>query len=150
MRLNRFIMCIVLLGAFTLPAGCGKKAPPFLPKPGEAFSLQVEGLKAVTAGDQIRLTGRVVVSRSHRWKQADVVACRVFHVRYPLDSPPCEGCPISFTAYKEVRPDLSGNGRFLCATTVKKKPGIHYFMVQLVGPGGTVGTASNRAKLIVE
>ncbi len=150
MRLQYIFLCVLLLGIFSLPAGCGKKAPPSLTKTKDKVSLQVEGLKALKVGDQIQLTGRVTVSEGHRLSPTDVSTCRVFHVRYPVDSPPCEGCPIPFTVYKELRPDLAGNEGFVCDTGQKKNAGIHYFMVQLVDMEGRAGPPSNTAKLLVK
>jgi hypothetical protein len=143
------VMSAVLVSAFSLSGGCGKKAPPFVPKAKGGFALQVEKLQAGKQGGDVLFTGEVVGPGGQRGKPTAIESCRVYHVRYPLESPPCEGCPISFTTWEEVKAHVSGNGQFSCATEVKQ-PGIHYFVLRLIGPGGAVGPPSNRVKLLVK
>ncbi len=149
MRLKHVVMSAVLLGALIFPGGCGKKAPPFVPKAKGGFSLQVEKLQAREQGGEVRFTGEVVRPRGQVGKLTALESCRVYHVRYSLESPPCEGCPISFTAWEETKAHVSGDGQFSCTTEVKL-PGIHYFVLRLIGPDGAVGPPSNRVKLLVK
>jgi len=46
-RLQYIFLCVLLLGIFSLPAGCGKKAPPSLPKTKKQFS-QTRGPESAT------------------------------------------------------------------------------------------------------
>lgn len=149
MRLKHLVMSALLVSALTIPGGCGKKAPPFVPKAEGEFSLQVEKLQAGRQDGDVRFTGEVAGPGGRRGKPTAIESCRVYHVRYALESPPCEGCPISFTTWEEVKAHVSGDGQFSCTTEVKL-PGIHYFVLRLIGPDGAVGPPSNRVKLLVK
>jgi len=136
----------IVLTALSILWGCGKKAPPFLPQ--NVFSLRVEGLKALRQGDQIRLTGSVALPEGRQGNLSGVESSRVYHISYPLESPPCDGCPIPFSIYEEIKPDISGQGQFHCLIGLKRTPGIHYFMVRLVDRNGMVGPPSENTKLV--
>ncbi len=150
MKLRDLVLYAVFLSMFILPGGCGKKAPPFLPKAKETFPLQVEGLEAREQQGELSLSGTVILPRDRRGKAPVPQSCRVYHVRYAADNPPCDGCPISFATYKEMKPHIAGDGRFQCDTGLKKVPGMYYFMVRLVDPGGLAGPPSNTATLLVK
>jgi hypothetical protein len=150
LRLKSVALCSVLLTALVFSWGCGKKAPPFAPKANETVPLRVAGLEATEQGGRIVLSGMVALLRDRHEKQPVSRSCRVYHVWYPADNPPCEGCPISFTTYGEVTPHISGDGRFQCDTGVKAIPGMHYFMVRLVDSGDLAGAPSDRAKLLIQ
>lgn len=128
--------------------GCGKKAPPFLPK--NVYSIRVAHLKAVRQGDQVELKGALVGPQERTGKKWGVVTCRVFHIRYSLQSPPCEGCPIPFGSYEEVKPEILEQGTFRCTVSLGSAEGIYFFMVRLVNRNGIVGPPSDRAKMVVE
>ena len=149
MRLKLIAISAVLLAALTVLGGCGRKAPPFFPKAKGEFSLHVEKLEATEQGGEVRFTGELVRTGGELGKLPALESCRVYHVRYPLESPPCEGCPISFNAWEESKAHISEDGHFSCASEVEL-PGIHYFVLRLIGPDGALGPPSNRVKVPVQ
>jgi len=125
--------------------GCGKKGPPCLSK--VKLSLRVDQLKGEWKNGRVLLKGYVrgennVISR--------VTGCRVYHAWYPMDSPPCEGCPIQMTGFKEINEQVVSGDRFNCEVPGVKKKGIHFFEVRLIGRDGAVGPTSDRVKLKIE
>lgn len=145
---NHRIVLLVLLGMLLiLPLSCGKKGPPFLPR--KTTSLKVEGLKGTWSGDGVRLTGTVPAFKKRNAGAPASIRCRIYHVRYDLEAPPCEGCPISFPRYRVVKGRISAEKTFSCRFPVDREDGIHYFQVRLIDPEGAVGPPSDRAALRV-
>jgi len=124
---------------------CGKKGPPFLPE--SDLSLRVDGLTGSWEEGSVDLVGRV----QDDMKQAsDVSGCKVYHAWYPMDDPPCEGCPVEVTELQEKTGNVITKGRFRCRIQIREKRGIHFFQVRLVGKNGVLGPVSNRVKLKID
>jgi len=139
----------VILGVVSLAlVSCGKKGPPFLPKTDIPF--KVEGLKGRWTNDAVLLQGNIPALKRHKKSRPGVTGCRVYHVRYSLKNPPCEGCPIKYPGFQEIRGEILAGEEFLCEISVEKKEGIHFFEVRLIGPEGMAGPPSNRVKLTAE
>lgn len=147
MKRRQGIILIFFLAVFVLPIACGKKGPPFLPD--REISLRIDPLQAEYKDGTFRLKGAVVDSKDRKIDFSDITGCRIYHACYPLDDPPCEGCPIQYGAFKEIRGGVITENAFSCEFPVKKKKGIHFFKVRLVGPKGEIGPASQRAKLVI-
>ena len=81
---------------------------------------------------------------------SDIEGCRIYHAAYPLDNPPCEGCPIDYGEFQEITAEVTALGEFSCRAPGKKRKGIHFFKVRLIGQKGEVGPFSDRAKLVVD
>jgi hypothetical protein len=144
-RNGRLVPWALLLFLSVLCQGCGKKAPPFVP--GNAVPPRVEGLKAREQGDQVLLTGTLVPGGNRAMAKSAGLKVRVYSLRYSVEDAPCEGCPLPFEKYDEVKLDAVEGGRFQCTLPLEKKTGIHFFMVRLVDRNGNVGPASDTAKL---
>ncbi len=124
---------------------CGTKGPPTLP--GQEMPLRVSQLKAQWENNRVVLTGRVFQKDQGKW---EIQGCRVFHVRYPLNSPPCEGCPLGYDDLREIRGPVISGGIFRCEIPLKPEKGIHFFQVRLMGSGGVSGPASDSTKVLVD
>jgi hypothetical protein len=95
----------------------------------------------------IVMKGQVAAPQGARVDPADIAGCRVYRARYPLNNPPCEGCPITYRVYTEITgPVVTAEG-FSCRVDGIRKKGIHFFQVRLVGRKGALGPPSNRIKL---
>ena len=111
------------------------------------FSLRVDQLKGKWENGRVLLNGYVrgedkVISR--------VTGCRVYHVWYSMDNPPCGGCPIEMTGFKGIRGKVVSADRFNCEVPGVDKKGIHFFEVRLMGKNGAVGPPSNKVRLKIK
>ncbi len=77
-----------------------------------------------------------------------LTGCRVYYVWYPLDAPPCEGCPIQMKNYRDVTDFVVEDNRFKCVLPAFDEKGICFVMVRLMDKEGRLGPESNRIKLI--
>jgi hypothetical protein len=136
-----WIACVAMAALFIMPC-CGKKGPPFLAKkPFDAYVMNLEGQRR--AGS-VLLEGRVVGA-----KDKDLVqGARVDFARYPLDEPPCEGCPIEYRGSHRFGPEVVKGAGFGCEVPVDVKEDIYYFKVHLLGPDNTVGPPSNAVRVV--
>jgi hypothetical protein len=141
------IRIFLVLAVFVCSSACGKKAPPFLPD--KDLSLRVEQLTAERQGGKIFLKGKVVNVKSRPAPESDLGGCNVYYAFYAPDNLPCEGCPIAYRLFGEIRQPVVAQGRFVCQISVEEKPGVHFFEVRLVGPGGEVGPSSDKARLTI-
>lgn len=145
----RLLQAVVFLcGLGLLLSGCGKKAPPFLPK--GRMPLAVRDLKAAWDNGEAVLTGRIPTPSGEEGFLQDVTAYRVYRGWYPLESPPCEGCPIDYMGYETFRAQGTQGPEFYVRFPVADKRGIFFFEVRLVGGRGAIGPVSNTAKLVGE
>jgi len=142
------IILILLLAILLAPIACGKKGPPFLPA--KYFSLQVAQLSVEWKKGGFRLKGEIVRPKNEIENPTNIKGCRVFYACYPVDDPPCENCPIEYSLLKEIEGQVVSEGRFLCEVLVKKKNGIYFFTVQLIGQKGEIGPYSDRAKFVID
>ncbi len=147
MRQRQGIFFILLLTVFIIPAACGKKGPPFLPE--MEIPYRVELLTAEWKHEAFLLKGAVDDTLGREKNVSNIAGCRVYHACYSLDDPPCEECPINYGPFKEIKGEVISQGEFSCRVLAKKKNGIHFFKVRLVGPKGETGPFSERAKVII-
>jgi len=77
-----------------------------------------------------------------------ITGCRVYYVWYPLDEPPCEGCPIDMASFRDISDQIIKNDQFECRLPAFKQKGICFVMVRLMEKEGLLGPESNRIKLI--
>jgi predicted small lipoprotein YifL len=136
---------LVLLSVLLVQGACGKKGPPFIPE--NVFPLKVEALKGTydDAGTLI-LTGIV---RHGKANSEGISGCIVYHALYPLDEPPCEGCPVKLAKLKTIRENVVSGDRFRCQLQGMNAPGIHFIRIRLLGEGGIKGPPSERIKLSI-
>jgi len=137
------IFCLVFLALLA----CGKKGPPFLPESNIPF--RVQDLTAEWKNGTVFLRGRVAAFRGQNRDGSQVKGCRVYHAWYALEKPPCDGCPVNYSGYREINDEVLRGEDFFCELTVNTKKGIHFFEVRLVGKSEAVGPPSNRIKLII-
>ncbi len=126
---------------------CGKKGPPTLVK--EKMDLRVQLLKVEKEAAGFRLDGLVFGAKEGENAFEHISGCVVFYGVYPLEDPPCEGCPINFPHVKEIRDVVDTKGVFSCQLQADGKPGIYFFKVRLVSSKGAIGPFSNQMKLTV-
>jgi hypothetical protein len=138
-----WIPCVVL-GAMLLMPSCGKKGPPFLPK--KPFDAGVMNLQAEWRVGSVFLEGHVVGAK----EKDSVQGARVDYAQYPLDEPPCEGCPIEYRDHHRFGPEVVTGTGFGCEVPVDTKEEIYYFKVHLVGPDDAVGPPSNTVRVVVD
>ncbi len=149
MRIPPWAIFVLVAGAAGLFASCGKKGPPILPE--HQMTLKVEALSAETKDGILFLEGRVVSKAEEGGPEsAEAAGCKIDHGVYPLDSPPCEGCPIRFVATHQVEGEVVRDESFQCRARVPLMAGIHYFRVRLTGPRGETGPPSPTAKVVIE
>lgn len=128
-------------------AACGKKAPPFLTE--RSMALRVDRLSAAIEDVTFVLKGKVVSPGDQKEKLSDVVGCRVYYAWYDPKDPLCDGCPVEYQGFEEIKGAVFAEGRFHCRLSRQKRRGTWFFEVRLIGPKDTVGPPSSRAKLIV-
>jgi len=122
-------LCLALIS-------CGKKGDPFLPATqGDG---RVTGLKGEWNGEYVLLTGRT------REAMREGAGIRAYYAAYPLDQPPCEGCPIEYQGYESFGREVMGKSGFSCRITEIQTGNIYFFEVRIIGPGGSLGPPSNR------
>ena len=124
---------------------CGKKGPPFLPK--KDIPSSVRDLTAEWKNGIVLLKGKVGAFGERTIPH--IKGCRIYHARYPLEKPPCEGCPIDYMGYRETNDVVLRGEEFSCELAMSKERGIHFFEVRLTGKSGAVGPPSNRTELII-
>jgi len=145
----RFIYSAMIIGVISLALmSCGKKGPPFLSK--TDMPLKVEQLKGQWTNEAVLLHGSIPALKGQKKDTPGVTGCRVYHTWYSLKNAPCEGCPIDYPGFQEIKGEILAGEGFMCEVFVKKKEGIHFFEVRLIGPKGEVGPPSNRVKLTTE
>ena len=148
MRLDRALLFVVLAAMFLALTACGKKGPPFLPER-KIFS-RVEQLQAELENGVVELKGHIAPPQARKKDTSDITGCRIYHTWYALDNPPCEDCPIEFPDHQDITGEVNTGAGFSCQVPVKKRKGIHFFEVRLLGRRGAIGPLSDRAKLIVD
>ena len=144
-RLSVFLLAALLAALMALLSNCGKKGPPFLTQ--SKLSLRVDQLKGERENGRVLLKGYV---RGEDEVISSVTGCRVYSAWYPMDNPPCEGCPIEMKGFKEIKEKVVSGDRFNCEVLDVEKKGIHFFEVRLMGRGGAVGPPSDKVKLQIE
>ncbi len=148
MKLNHFPVLFLMAVCFVSFSACGKKGPPVYVVP--TLEMQVKQLSATLDGGRIHLQGTVTNIGSLSEKGFANIGCKVFLAVYPLNSPPCEGCPLKYKLYGEIKGPVISKNNFSCALPLEKKTGIYYFRVALSGPEGETGPFSEPKKLNIE
>jgi hypothetical protein len=108
MRVCKLLSIFFLLLSLAL-ISCGKKGDPFLPVVAEEGRVSI--LKGESNGENVDLTGRI------QGAMREGSTLRAYYAAYPLDQPPCEGCPIEYQGFESFdRDSVSGDG-FTCRIT---------------------------------
>ena len=144
-RLPVFLLPALAAVFMVLLPACGKKGPPFLPE--KKLVTKVDRLTGKWENGKVRLEGYIAGDDKRR---SDVTGCRVYHVWYPMDNPPCEGCPIDMADFKEIKGMEISDDRFTCEIPGVKKKGIWFFEVRLIGSHGAIGPPSERVKVMID
>lgn len=142
---SRALGCFVLALTLLVPASCGKKGDPFLPR--ESTSARVGDLYGVWEGGYIELEGSVADSSG---PDSAITGARVLYAVYPLAEAPCDGCPIEYQGFHTFGSEAVREGRFFCKIPGAVKDNVYYFEVRLTGAKGGFGPPSNQAKVVVE
>ena len=148
MRYRTGILLVTLAAISMALFTCGKKAPPFLPE--RTMPLRVGHLEAGRESGTVILRGSIIGPQGISFKNKDIIGCRVYHVWYSLTDAPCEGCPINYRGFKEIKGEVTQKGKFYCPFPGIEKKGFHFFEVQLIGKNGALGARSNRTKLRID
>lgn len=135
-------LCLVLYLAGMI--ACGLKGPPFLPVKAGIW-LQVVDLTGELRDGKILLKGQIQ-GESRPGQARDYVAgCRVRYANYPLDNPPCAGCPIDYRAHYLLGPEVITKTGFQAEVPAGKRGQIYFYQVILLGARGPLGPPSYRA-----
>lgn len=142
------IILLLIFGVLSVGPSCGTKAPPFIPK--EEFTARVEDLRGEAVNGEVLLKGNTPGLGGLKRAKGVVRGARVYYGRYPLENPPCDGCPIAYQGFHPFGPEVISEQGFSCKVPVRSKGEIYYFKVHLVGKSGGIGPPSNRVKIIVK
>jgi hypothetical protein len=148
LRRSHLWLLAIACGTFLVLSACGKKGSTFLPD--RTMALTVEHLEGSWAEAGVILAGTVHSPPGHEKAPDDSVGCLVHHTWYPIEAPPCDGCPIDYARSFEIKEGVLAGERFSAELPLKKKRGILYIEVRLVSREGTVGPPSNHIRLNVE
>lgn len=141
MKIARFLAFLCALGILMATLACGKKGDPFLPQ--KEVSAKVTNLRGEREKGNILLRGEIRGPK-------DVQGARVYYAQFPLEAPPCEGCPIEYQGHQSFGAEVVAEEGFLCTVPVKVQGQVYFFRVNLIGPGGRMGPPSERVKVVVE
>jgi predicted small lipoprotein YifL len=131
--------CVLAILVATL--ACGKKGDPFLPK--KEVSARVTDLRGVQEEGNIVLKGQISDPK-------DVQGASVYYAQFPLEDPPCEGCPIEYQGHRSFGAEVVTEEGFFCTLPGKVQGRVYFFRVNLIGPGGRMGPPSETVKVVVE
>jgi hypothetical protein len=130
-------------------AACGKKEAPFLPVK-ETVSLQVVNVRGEPQDGKIILRGQIQGEVRPGQASDHVQGCRVRYARFPLDDPPCAGCPINYHGVHIFGPEVITETGFQCEVPAKEKGQVYFFDVVLLGKEGPLGPRSYRTVVTVK
>ena len=153
MSLSKKAQVFLLLFALvfiTIPS-CGQKKPPFIPK--KEITLRVNALTNIWRNGEVILRGRFVNLKGQPVSKkdiSDITGCKVYYTHYPIEDPPCEGCPLKFNNFREIKGNVVIKGNFYVKFPGIKQRGIYFFKVCLIDRNKAVGPPSNRTKLVLE
>ena len=136
------LLCFFL----TMHLACGKKAPPFLSK-GQCL-LQLTTLNGTFKDGDVELSGKLQALDGKKFNANNIHGCRIYHALYSFKNPPCEGCPIDYHHYTDVKGDLISKNIFLCKFKNIDKQGLHFFKLHLMDNLGHMGPPSPQLKLL--
>jgi hypothetical protein len=132
---------VLLLLICSVMISCGKKGDPFLPAPEDPG--RITGLKAEWTGESVLLTGRI------EGEIREGGGIRAYYASYPLDQPPCEGCPIEYQGFESFGREATAGRGFSCLMRPIRPGALYFFEVRVMGPGQRQGPPSNRLRLEV-
>jgi hypothetical protein len=141
LKIARFLAFLCALAILVGTLACGKKADPFLPQKG--ISAKVTDLKGVREKGNILLRGEIRGTK-------DVQGARVYYAQFPLEDPPCEGCPIEYQGHRSFGAEVVTQEGFFCTLPVKVQRQVYFFRVNLIGSGGRMGPPSETVKVVIE
>lgn len=141
-------LCMVVL-SFVAVAACGKKEPPFLPVK-ETVSLQVVNVKGEAKDGRIILKGQIQGVARPGQARDHVQGCRIRYAQFPLDDPPCAGCPIKYQGAHILGPEVITEAGFECEVPAKERGQVYFFDVVLLGKTGPLGPRSYRTVVTVK
>ncbi|MBW1805005.1 MAG: hypothetical protein JRJ06_01300 [Deltaproteobacteria bacterium] len=147
MKRLRFMIAVLSLAFLLALWSCGKKAPPVFQE--KEFFSRVVDLRGEWIGEELYLKG-ALRGVEGSGSAASPVGCRLFYSKYPAENPPCSGCPIEYHGYHEFGQEVVETGDLSLRVPGGIKGGILFFKVHLLGPGGSVGPASNRVRVADE
>ncbi len=147
MKLERVLILFVFGMIFLALLACGMKGPPFLPE--RSMPFKVKQMTSEWKDEVVYLKGRVTPSNDDDGNAPDALGCTVYHAQYDLETPPCEGCPVEYGIFEEIRADVIKEGKFHCQFPRMKTKGIHFFRVRLLGPKETLGPSSNGVRILI-
>jgi predicted small lipoprotein YifL len=139
---------VLFVGILLGIAACGKKGPPFLPQ--KDVPVRVSDLEGEWADGNIVLKGKISGVKDAKEAKEQVKGCRVYYGQYPLDDPPCDGCPIKYQGYQTFGSEVISEEGFRCKLPVKDRGQIYFIEVHLIGSKGRLGPPSNRIKVVVK
>ena len=124
------ILCLLMIG----PWACGRKAPPVPPK--RPPLPQPMELKAWREGDTVGLSWRPGE------RERGVVRYTVLRSQWPVEAPPCEGCPLVFqeVGSVEAAPEVDA----YTFTDRIQTDLVYSYKIEPVGSAGDRGPASRR------
>ncbi|MBW2707904.1 MAG: hypothetical protein JRD04_01250 [Deltaproteobacteria bacterium] len=138
------VYCLFLAFVLIFSAGCGVKRPPFVSQQRD-YNVRVDQLEGAWKDKTLVLKGLIQGDDASR---ALTTGCRVYYVWYSLDRPPCEGCPIDMTHFRDITGQIIRDGQFECRLPVFKQKGICFVAVRFMEKEGRLGPTSGRIKLI--
>ena len=141
MKIARFLVFPCALVTLVATLACGKKGDPFLPQ--KEVSAKVTDLRGEREAGNILLRGEISGPKG-------VQGAKVYYAQFPLEDPPCEGCPIEYQGHRSFGAEVITEEGFSCALPVKVKGQVYFFRVSLIGPGGRMGPPSETVKVVVE
>ena len=142
MRPGHLVLVALLLLGVVL-CSCGKKGDPFLPAKEPAP--KVTGFEGTWNGEDVLLTGRI--EEPAKVREGD--GCWVYSALYPLDEPPCEGCPIEYRGYRSFGREALSDGVFTFKMPGIRRGNIYFFEARVIGPEGSLGPPSDTVKVEV-
>jgi hypothetical protein len=152
--MNRRVVGLIIfmaLAATLSLAACGKKDRPAPPE--SELPFRIDQLSATFEGGWAVLKGRLVKpsGKSAEISETEITGWRVYHAHYPLESGPCEGCPLDFSRVYEMDGRVGEDGQFMTRVALERPvAGIHFFQVRLTGRGWAPSALSDRAKLAIQ
>ena len=147
MKIGRLLILLCFSGILFSAANCGKKAPPALPirqvLPG------ISDVRGEWKKGAIILKGNIGPFKGSEQSREQINGVRVYYGSYPIEDPPCEGCPVEYQGCLEFGPEVIKEGAFTCKAPAEERGRIYFFEINLIGPGA-VGKTSERLRIVVK
>lgn len=144
MNVFRLLLSSLLLGGLLITPACGKKGPPTLPV--RPISTKVVDLKGERIGNDIVLEGDFTGLIGSE-KEGPATGVRVYFAQFPLENPPCAGCPIAYQGHDNLGPEVIKKEGFSYRLKDRPTGQTYFFRVNIIGPDGTLGPPSNQVQI---